>query len=323
MKKINDIIYELLRKEAARILTNRKGKCKIFKDKILCYVSKRKAKEKDSICPWRYRLIFHGIGGDYKKSIAKKYDLAKPIYYIIKNVKYDREINICASLLPDCHLVFEYCTFKEGIGIDQANTITFISNKYEASDGIRNNLVKKGEFYISTGRYKDDIHSISFIYDNINVSNGISVLWLIGQNVTLRNAKISNAKSIEIESDNLIIDSSHITSGEIIIDSENIIERRNSSIVSEIVTVENLVFEGLYNVESDSLFINGVQANSNVEFQNKKALELQRERLELISILKRLKSSCEDSISDKLLEVEEKIKTEPLKRVLRKKENGR
>ena len=63
--------------------------------------------------------------------------------------------------------------------------------------------------------------------------------------------------------------------------------------------------------------------NSNVEFQNKKALELQRERLELISILKRLKSSCEDSISDKLLEVEEKIKTEPLKRVLRKKEKGR
>lgn len=323
MKKINDIIYEVLRKEAARILTNKKGKCEILEDKIVCHVSGRKAKEKDRVCSWRYNLIFHGIGGDYKKSIAKKYDLEKPLYYVIEKVKYDREINICASLLPDCHVIFKNCTFKEAIGIDQANTITFINNKYEVSDGIRNNLVKKGEFYISTRRYKDDIHSIKFIYDNINVRNGTLELWLFGKNVTLRNSKINNAKSIEIESDNLIIDSSHITSDNLIIDSENIIERKNTSIVSKIVTVENLAFEGLYNVESDSLFINGVQANSNVEFQNKKALELQIERLELIDILKRLKSSCEDSISDKLLEAERKIKKEPLKRVLRKKENGR
>lgn len=37
---------------------------------------------------------------------------------------------------------------------------------------------------------------------------------------------------------------------------------------------------------------------------------MQRKQLESISILKGLKSSCEDSILDKLLEVEEKIKKE-------------
>ncbi|MGN1341606.1 MAG: hypothetical protein ACI4VL_00050, partial [Bacilli bacterium] len=84
-------------------------------------MSQRKAKEKDKICSWRYKLIFHGVAGDYKQNIAKQYGLEKPIYYVIENVKYDRKISICASLLPDCHLVFKNCTFKEAIGIDQAN----------------------------------------------------------------------------------------------------------------------------------------------------------------------------------------------------------
>lgn len=321
MKKINDIIYEVLRKEAARILTNKKGKCEILEDKIICHVSERKAKEKDSICSWRYKLIFHGIGGDYKKSIAKKYDLEKPIYYVIENVKYDREISICGSLLPDCHVVFKSCTFKEAIRIDQANTITFINNKYEVSDGIRNNLVKKGEFHISTRSYKDDIHSIKFIDDNINVSNGISKLWLIGKNVELINTSISNANSIDIESDNLIIDSSDITSSEITIDSENIKSNTDSGIMSEIVTVEG---DGrLYNIWTDNLSINGIQVNSNKKFQDEKELELQRERLELINILKRIKSRCQDSVADKLQETAIKIKNQPIERVLRKKESGR
>lgn len=93
------------------------------------------------------------------------------------------------------------------------------------------------------------------------------------------NTSISNTKSIDIESDNLIIDSSHITFGEITIDSSHV-------------------------------YINGIQLNSNEKYQNKKELELQRKQLELISILKGLKSSCEDGILDKLLEVEEKIKKE-------------
>lgn len=93
------------------------------------------------------------------------------------------------------------------------------------------------------------------------------------------NTSISNTKSIDIESDNLIIDSSHITFGEITIDSSHV-------------------------------YINGIQLNSNEKYQNKKELELQRKQLESISILTGLKSSCEDSILDKLLEVEEKIKKE-------------
>lgn len=323
MKKINDIMYELLRKEAARILTNKKGKCEILEERIICHVSERNAKEKDSICSWRYKLIFHGIGGDYKKSIAKKYDLEKPLYYVIENVKYDKEIRICGSLLPDCHLVFKNCTFKEAISIDQANTITFINNKYEASDGIRNNLVKKGEFYISTRRYKDNIHTIKFIDDNINVRNGILRLWLIGQNVELKNISISNANSIDIDSDNLIIDSSHVTSDEITIDSENIKSSIDSSIVAKIIDLNYENSCESLNVQSNCTLVNGIQIDMSKKIQNQKALELQRERLELISILKRIKFSCEDSISDKLEEAERKLKKEPLKKVLRKKGNGR
>lgn len=53
------------------------------------------------------------------------------------------------------------------------------------------------------------------------------------------NTSISNTKSIDIESDNLIIDSSHITFGEITIDSSHV-------------------------------YINGIQLNSNEKYQNKK-----------------------------------------------------
>ena len=95
---------------------------------------------------------------------------------------------------------------------------------------------------ISTRKYKGDIHSIKFIDDNINVSDEISKLWLIGKNVELMNTSISNTKSIDIESDNLIIDSSHITFGEITIDSSHV-------------------------------YINGIQLNSNEKYQNKRGNE--------------------------------------------------
>ena len=93
------------------------------------------------------------------------------------------------------------------------NDFAALVNRHK--EDLRNYLVKKGQFNISTRKYKGGIHSIKFIDDNINVSDEISKLWLIGKNVELMNTSISNTKSIDIESDNLIIDSSHITFGEI------------------------------------------------------------------------------------------------------------
>lgn len=322
-------IYELLRKYVAKRATGNLGRVVINKDEIVCYVDGRKLKKKEKYLIHRYELIFRCI--PLKEEIYKTYNINKPVHYIIQDVDFDREINIRTSV-KNCHVTFENCTFTGAISIDFADRITFINNAYNAQNYKNyHSIHKEGEFCISTTSNKNEINKIEFLNDDINVyyqetislfkmidkspkkkvKKSILEMWLYAKNLELSNADIINAKSIEIEADNLLIEDSNVSAQEIEINTDNI-KLDNTEIKVDTISIEtkkidkqdtDIIYKGL--------FVNGVEWNKNELNIDTESFELQNKRMELLSTLNKIERSVEEQIS-------KEIKKEPLTRVLKR-----
>lgn len=321
-------IYELLRNYVARRATGNLGKVVIHNDEIVCYVDGRKLKKKEKYIH-RYDVIFKCI--PLKEEIYKTYNINKPVHYIIQDVDFDREINIRTSI-KYCHVTFENCTFTGAISIDFGDHITFINNTYNAQN-YKNfrSIHKEGEFCISTRANKNEINKIEFTNDSIDICypetialyklidkspkkkevNPTLEIWLYAKNLELSNADITNAKSIEIGADNLLIEDSNISSQEIEINADNII-LDNTEIKVDTISIEtNKIDKQEAVVIHKGLFVNGIEINKNELNINEETLKLQKQRLELLSTLKRIETHAEEQIA-------KEIKKEPLTRVLKK-----
>ena len=321
-------IYELLRNYVARRATGNLGKVEILEDQIVCYVDGRKLKKKEKYIH-RYDVIFRCI--PLKEEIYKTYNINKPVHYIIQDIDFDREINIRTSI-KYCHVTFENCTFTGAISIDFGDHITFINNTYNAQN-YKNfySIHKEGEFCISTRANKNEINKIEFNNDDINVYYPETIplfkmidkspkkkikeqtleIWLYAKNLELSNADITNAKSIEIGADNLLIEDSNISSQEIEINADNII-LDNTEIKVDTISIEtNKIDKQEAVVIHKGLFVNGIEINKNELNINEETLKLQKQRLELLSTLKRIETHAEEQIA-------KEIKKEPLTRVLKK-----
>ena len=329
-------IYEILRKQVAIMATGKKGKCEILDNEIICYVDGKRLKKKKKY-DHRYNLIFHCIPS--KEELYKIYRVDKPVHYIVKDVTFDMEVNIQASI-KKCHVTFENCTFKEALGIDFADHITFINNKYEARDHKKYfSLVPEGHFYISTRADKNEINKIEFLNDNITVEDiktipmikanernkkinrtkkSIIKLWVYGKEVKFENTNIANAESIEIGTDTLILNDTNISSKEIEI-SSSLIEATNETIDTDIISIENNNETNLNRINANIVFINGVEIDKNQKVLEVHELELQKQRLKLIDSLRKVKNISEDSISNKLKEIKLKIQKQPVKKLIKQK----
>lgn len=323
-------IYELLRKYVAKRATGNLGKVEIYNDQIVCYVDGRKLKKKEKYIH-RYNVIFKCIPS--KEEIFKTYNLEKPVHYIIEDVDFDREINIMASM-KNCHVTFENCTFTGAVEIDFADHITLINNVYNAQN-YKNfySIYKEGEFCISTTSKKGKINKIEFINDDIDVDypetipvyratdkspkkkeikNPIVEIYLYAKEITMTNTNIINAKSIEVGTENLILNKVNISSKEIEVDATKIESHYfNSEIKSDIISVKTDSYFGELEANYKTLFVNGVEINKNESNINEETLKLQKQRLELLSTLKKIETHAEEQISQEL-------KKEPLTRVLKK-----
>lgn len=321
-------IYEMLRNYVARKATGNLGKVVINDNEIICYVDGKKLKNKEKYIH-RYNLIFRCI--PLGEETYKTYDIDKPVHYIIQDVDFDREINIMASVI-NCHVTFENCTFTGAVGIDFADHITFIDNTYEAQN-YKNfrSIYKEGEFCISTRANKDEINKIEFINDDIDVDypetipifkatdksskkkieNPTLEIWLYAKNLELSNADITNAKSIEIGADNLLIEDSNLSAQEIEINTNNI-KLDNTEIKVDTISIETKKIDKQdTDILYKGLFVNGIEINKNESNINEETLQLQKQRLELLSTLKKIETHAEEQISQEL-------KQQPLTRLLKR-----
>lgn len=331
---MKNIIYELLRKHVAKRATGNLGKVVITDTGIVCFVDGKKLKKKDKYSN-RYNLIFKCIHGD--DELYKIYNLNNPVLYIVDGVEFDTEVNIQASI-RDCHVTFSNCTFNSCLEIDFADHLTFINNKYKARD-YRNyrSIVPQDEFYISTRDNKNEINKIVFIGDSIGTEETATIqiiracdstghtnstkkpivrAWLYAKTIGIYGSNIINAKDIHVETDNLELCGTNITSEEIEIKANRIVcADKNCSINSDVISLEikdkNSLIGELH--ARNGLFVNGVEIDKKekVIYGYDLEIEKQKKRVELISTLKKIKESCEETIK-------EKIRKQPIKRILKK-----
>ena len=307
-------IYELLRKYVARRATGNLGKIAIYNDEIICYVDGRKLKKKEKYT-YRYNFIFRCIPSE---EIYRTYNVDKPVHYIIEDVDFDREINIRSSI-RGCHVTFDNCTFTGAIGIYFADHITFIHNTYEAQN-YKNfySIYKEGEFCISTRANKNEINKIEFINDDIDVDypdtiqvfrvtdkktnkkgdkKPIVKIWLYAKEIIMTKTDIVEAESIEIGTDNLILNKVNISSKEIEVAATNLESHYyNSKIKSDIISVEIDNYFGKLVAKYKTLFVNGIEINKNESDITEETIKLQKQRLELLSTLKKIETSAEEKI---------------------------
>lgn len=304
-------IYEILRKYIARRATGNLGRIVIHDDKIVCFVDGRKLKNKEKYTH-RYNLIFKCI--PLNEEIYKTYNVDKPVHYIIRDVEFDREINIMAST-KNCHVTFMNCTFTGAVEIDFADQIKFINNTYNAQN-YKNffSIHKEGEFCISTRANKNEINKIEFLDDKIDVvyTDAISTstekerkdptleIWLYAKEINIFKTDIVNAKSIDIGTDELFLNDLNITSEEIEISSTKF-ANYFTTVQSDLISVETgeyISIDG--NLNCNSMFINGVEWNKNELNIDTENFELQKERLELLGTLKKIETHAEEQISQEL-----------------------
>lgn len=328
-------IYEILRMYVAKRATHNLGKVEITDDEIICYVDGNKLKRQMSEKYLnRYNIILHSI--QEGKEIYKTYNLDKPVHYIIKNIDFDKEINIMASM-KRCHVTFEECSFKTWISISFADYITFKNNTYSVND-IRYSysIIPHGQFCISARRIIE-VNKLEFVNDKIKVQDvetieavnvndinkkkigknnkkSVVEMWLVAKEILFINSDIINVDSLELNAEKLTMENSNFDVKEISIYTDDIMST-NSSINTDIADINCGRDDAINQIQCidisyNNLFVDGIEVNRN-DGINRDVLELQQERLKLISVLKRVECKCEEQIAME-------IKKQPLKRVLKK-----
>ena len=234
--------------------------------------------------------------------------------------------------MKKCHITFEKCIFTEAVMIDFADHITFINNTYNAQQ-YKNYIsyIKEGEFLISTKANKNEINKIDVFADSICVPNvnclpivkypegkitnrkiePIIEMWLYAKEINIIGTNIIGAKNIEIGADKLIMTDTNISAKEIEINAP-IFEDYLSNIFSDIISIETNEYDDSNKmISSNSIFINGIEMNKNAPNINEETLKLQKQRLELLEILKKIETHVEEQII-------KEVRKEPLTRVLKK-----
>lgn len=293
-KILNKIFICYTRNDFFKGANNKLGKCVIEEDRIVCKINNKKLRKKFNKSPF-YHFDLNGILiNENNKQLCRLCNIDKMIYYVIENMDFDKAIQF--SSRGNCQVLFKNCTFNKEISIYYGNDIIFSNNKYYDYEG---HYFCGHSFFNVISMVK----SLKIINDNLFNSiddNEQSVLPLpkFGLNIKAKNLEIinSNIKSnkpgdISIYTNNLVIDSSTISSNQIFIDACNIDYKSSLIESSEGIIIDNENNNNLYNIFSKTIIYNGVEIQKGEEeIPNKKQEEKSEIRNRYLKLLQHLKN---------------------------------
>ena len=305
MKKIKKILYNIARHYAKRYLTGNLGKVVEDNEKITCYVKRSKIKKKD----YHYTIQCFGIGKNQEK-IAKAYKLNKPICYVIdglelkKHKAYIFGYNCCEVIIKNCNFKLDLHVRVNGkCTLDNTNITTFSNLTICANElvikNIDNEQIRVVSSESSIGFGADN--RIDIIDSNIGSQNkNINVSLLAKNKINIVNSNIIG-NQVECKSNIVSVD------------------EKSSLIASDKVNLQTNDFNPT-NIKAPIIVLN----NELLENQKKSVLlkkltePLETKRLELVNLLKNIKTECENINSDKISEYEEKLNIQPVSKVLKR-----
>ena len=281
-------------------LTGNLGKVVEDDEKIICYVRNRKNK---------YTISCHGIRENQQK-IAEKYNLNKPICYVIDGLNLKRHMthifgcNNCEVIIKNCNFGLELCINVAGkCTIDNTNITTFSWTSISANDLVVKNM------------HKDQIRVIgSKTHVCFAAHNSISV---IDSNIDVK-AKNTNI-SFNATNDLDIINST-ITSNKVECAAPNInVDKKSLLKASDSVAIESNDYSPV-NIIAPIVILNDEEIKTKKEPITLKKITdpLAIKRLELINLLRNIKQQCEQISLEKISNYKEKINNQPISKTLKK-----
>ena len=305
MNTFKKALYNITRPSAMKYLTGNLGKVVEDDEKITCYVKRSKVKKKD----YHYTIACFGIGENQEK-VAKAYNLNKPICYVIDGLKFKKH-QVYIFGYNNCEVIIKNCDFGLGLHIhvndkctlDNTNITTFSYLSIGANELVIKNVDSKQINAISSESniYFGADNRIEVIDSNIGCQNeNINVSFLATNELNIVNSKIIG-KEVECKSSTINAD------------------EKSSLTATDKVNLQADNFNSI-NINAPTIVLNGDEtSNEKKSVVLKKITEpLSLKRLELVNLLKKVKTQCENINEEKVLEYEEQINVQPVSKVLKK-----
>lgn len=304
-KLFRKVLYTATRPYAKKYLTGHLGKVVEDDEKITCYVKRSKIRCKD----YNYIIGCHGIGEQQKK-VAKAFKLDKPICYVIDGIDLKKHRvyifghNNCEVIIKNCNFALDLHIRVNGkCTLDNTNITTFSYVAIDANDLVIKNMDSEQIRVIST---ESNIgfganNRIDIIDSTIgSQKKDINVSFLPTNELNLINSKIIG-KQIECKS--------HIIN----------FDEKSSLTATDKVNLQAEDFNSI-NINAPIIVLNGEETTNKKRIVTLKKITepLALKRLELVSLLKKVKNECENINSEKVLEYQEELNVQPVSKVLKK-----
>ena len=305
MNTFKKVLYNITRPYAKKYITGHLGKVVEEDNKIICYVKKSKVKNED------YNYIISCLGiGDEQKGLTQAYKLDKPICYVIDGIELKKH-KVYILGYDGCEVIIKNCNFGLGVHVmvngkctlDNTNITTFsylsiyaneLTVKNMDSEQIRV-ISKKTDICFGANNRIDVIDSIIG-----SKKKDINVSFLVTNELNVVNSKIVG-KGVECESKVINVD------------------EKSSLIATNNVNLKTDDFNPL-NITSPTIILNEeLIENENGSVLLKKITEpLEVKRCELVNLLKRIKTECENINSEKLVKCQELLNSKSITKILKR-----
>ncbi len=305
MNKFKKTLYNITRPFAKKYLTGHLGKVVEDDEKITCYVKKKKVKKKGYSCV----IVCRGIGKEKEKKIAKAYNLDKPICYVIDGLESKYGVNIYGC--SNCEIIIKNCNFMFNVFISVDGKCTLDNTNIQ----IFSNLSISADELIIKNTSLEQINEISY-ESNIRVG-ACKKVEMVNSNIGSQKKDI-NVSFIATNELNIV--NSNIVGKEIECKSTTINADEKSSLTAiDKVNLQTDNFNSI-NINAPTIVLNGEEITN-----EKKSVVLQKitdplalKRLELVNLLKDIKTQCERINSEKVFEYQEELNVQPVSKVLKK-----
>lgn len=279
-KKISKLNLRLFRKIVAKKITDNFGKIKIGDDKIVCFINKWTLKR-------RKMHFLNFLGTSSNKSLARQFNLDKPIHYIVYGMHFDKGLYFTSG--KNTHVTFRNCLFNSNIQIFHTfGEVVFENNRYYSSREA--GALGKPFFHGKAEILRFHEECFGAFNNAANKENKMFEICVEARTLAIENSFFNiNNGSIDIKARETLITESIIKCPRILIDSDNILTTKSSVFAEENIIIENKNLNEFTGIESPEILYNH-QEFSNKEGENVivtgDTIRLIKSRIELLRKLK-------------------------------------
>ena len=203
MNKISEKFYNLIEMHYLKEFTRNLGEIEILDDRINCYVDNDKLKQ--YLSDHRNYLLL----GKYKKPKELLKNINKPVYFIIENMKFNSELEVCGDDYDNnCCIEFRNCFFTSNLLFNRLKSIIFkeniFSNNIELVDYYFLKMIDNIEFinnnfcfiyneknpYPTSFRMEIRAQNMKFINSKFHYPKIFSRIWLYVKNIEISNSEL-------------------------------------------------------------------------------------------------------------------------------------